>query len=333
MMRRKVLLFLTSFPIMNRIDRIAAILIQLQSRRIVKGQDIADRFHISLRTVYRDIKTLEEAGVPIIGEPGTGYTLMDGYRLPPVMFSREEATSFLPAEKLMEKFTDPSTFKLFESALLKIKAVLRSDDKEHLDVLNDSIVVISNPNIPERNKESDFLQQILRSISSKCVLQITYFANHSQQQSSREIEPVGIIMMSGKWYTVAYCRWRKAYRHFKVERIRAMNETKEHFGINHPPLQNFINELKHADTTMHEVMLRFDKTVMRYLGEQKYYSGFVAQRDLGDQIEMQFLTPSLEGILRWYLMFLDHAEIVSPSALKERAKAFLTAGIKKLDSY
>ena len=72
---------------MNRIDRISAILIQLQTRRVVKAQDIADRFGISLRTVYRDVKSLEEAGIPVIGEAGVGYSLVDGYRLPPIMFS------------------------------------------------------------------------------------------------------------------------------------------------------------------------------------------------------------------------------------------------------
>ena len=88
---------------MNRLDRISAILIQLQSRRVVKAADIADRFNISLRTVYRDIRSLEEAGIPLIGEAGVGYSLADGYRLPPVMFTREEATAFLTAEKFIEK--------------------------------------------------------------------------------------------------------------------------------------------------------------------------------------------------------------------------------------
>src|ERR1700712_437955 len=118
---------------MNRIDRVSAILIQLQSRRVVKAIDIADRFGISLRTVYRDVKTLEEAGIPIIGEAGVGYSIMDGYRLPPVMFTREEATAFLTAEKFVEKLTDTSTTAQYQSAMYKVKAVLRSSEKDALE--------------------------------------------------------------------------------------------------------------------------------------------------------------------------------------------------------
>src|SRR5690606_29609387 len=106
---------------MNRFDRITAILIQLQSKKVVKAQDLADRFGISLRTVYRDIRTLEEAGVPLYGEAGIGYSIVDGYRLPPVMFTREEATAFITAEKLMEKFTDASLKQHFTSAMYKVK--------------------------------------------------------------------------------------------------------------------------------------------------------------------------------------------------------------------
>ena len=129
---------------MNRIDRISAILIQLQSKRVVKGQEIADRFGISLRTVYRDVRTLEEAGVPVVSEAGTGYSLGEGYRLPPVMFSPEEATAFLTAEKLVEKFTDSATSKIYSHGLDKIKAVLRSDDKHNLNQMYEHIEVVKS---------------------------------------------------------------------------------------------------------------------------------------------------------------------------------------------
>src|ERR1051326_614442 len=104
---------------MNRIDRLTAILIHLQTKRVVKAEEISDRFEISLRTVYRDVKALMEAGVPIGSEAGKGYFIVDGYHLPPVMFNQEEASSMLVAGKLVEKLTDQSIRKAFESALLK----------------------------------------------------------------------------------------------------------------------------------------------------------------------------------------------------------------------
>src|ERR1044071_3301431 len=117
---------------MNRIDRLAAIVLQLQSRRLVKAQDIANKFSISLRTVYRDIRALEKGGVPIIGEAGIGYSLMEGYKLPPVMFNQDEASALLTAAKLVQSKTDEKTTAHYNSALDKIKAVLRFSEKEQI---------------------------------------------------------------------------------------------------------------------------------------------------------------------------------------------------------
>src|SRR5689334_22898242 len=108
---------------MNRIDRLTAILIQLQSKRIVKAKEIAERFDISLRTVYRDIRALEEAGISIGSDAGIGYYLSEGYHLPPVMFTIEEASALITAGKLMEEFSDLHLKKHFDSALYKIKAI------------------------------------------------------------------------------------------------------------------------------------------------------------------------------------------------------------------
>ena len=115
---------------MNRIDRLTAIVTQLQSKRLTKAGEIAKRFSISLRTVYRDMRALDEAGIPIIGEAGQGYSLVEGYRLPPVMFTQEEAQSFLVAEKIFEKVTDKGSSEHFHSAMLKIKAVLKTTEKD-----------------------------------------------------------------------------------------------------------------------------------------------------------------------------------------------------------
>ena len=194
---------------MNRIDRVTAILIQLQSKKIVRAQEIADRFSISLRTVYRDIKTLEEAGIPLAGEAGVGYSIMEGYRLPPVMFTKEEAIAFLTAEKMVEKLTDPSSVEHYRSAMFKIKAVLRYGEKDLLEDMSSYIEVVENPYLPAKENNPIHLQTILKSIAAKEILDIGYFANHTQQYSNRDVEPVGIFYQGNYWYLIAYCRCGK----------------------------------------------------------------------------------------------------------------------------
>jgi len=154
---------------MNRIDRLAAILIQLQSRTLVKAQDIADKFSISLRTVYRDVKALEEGGVPVIGEAGTGYRLMEGYKLPPVMFTQEEATALLTASKLVESKTDAGISKQFNAALDKIRAILRHSEKNHIEGIDEHIAVMTHPSIVYQPPDDLHLQTILKIAANDCL--------------------------------------------------------------------------------------------------------------------------------------------------------------------
>lgn len=301
---------------MNRIDRVSAILTQLQSKRVVKAQEIADRFNISLRTVYRDIKALDEAGVPVSGEAGLGYSIMEGYRLPPVMFTKEEATSFVTAGKIVDKLTDNATRSNYEVALVKIKAVLRYADKDFIESIDDHIAVVQNPYFPADEQKHLHLQTILQHISGRQVMEIGYFANHSQEYSNREVEPIGILFLGSFWHLIAYCRLRKDYRDFRTDRISYINSTKTQFLKQHPPLQSFIDKMK-QDKELHKIVIWVDKKVMRYFGEQKYYNGFVSQKEVKDKIEMTFLTGSLLGFAKFYLLFGEHADILEPSSLKE----------------
>lgn len=314
---------------MNRIDRVSAILIQLQSKKIVKAQEIADRFSISLRTVYRDIKALEASGVPVGGEAGIGYSIMEGYRLPPVMFTKEEAMAFLTAEKMVSKLTDTSSAKHYKDAMLKIKAVLRYSEKDLLEEMDAHIEVVENPYLPSRENNPGHLQTILNAIAQKEILDIGYFANHSQQYSNRNIEPVGIFFMTGNWYVIAYCHRRKDYRHFRTDRIRYINPTQQYFKQQHPSLQTFLAKMN-EEQQMHTIVIRVQKEVLKYFGEQKYYNGFVAEKEMNGLMEMTFLTASLTGFVKFYLMFAEYADIISPVSVKEMLKKNLAAIQKKL---
>jgi len=314
---------------MNRIDRVTAILIQLQSKRVVKAQEIADRFSISLRTVYRDIKALEESGVPLAGEAGVGYSIMEGYRLPPVMFTREEAIAFLTAEKMVEKLTDPSSVEQYRSAMFKIKSVLRYAEKDLIDDMSTYIEVVENPYLPTAENKPIHLQTILKSIAGKEVLDIGYFANHTQQYSNRDVEPVGIYYQGSYWYMIAYCRLRKDYRSFRTDRISYINISGDHFEKQHPSLKSFLVKMN-KEKEMFTIVIQVEKPVLKYFGDQKFYNGFVSQKEVGGKMEMTFITASLMGFAKFYLLFGEYADIISPPGLKELVKNNLEAISKKL---
>ena len=314
---------------MNRIDRVTAILIQLQSKKIVKAQEIADRFSISLRTVYRDIKTLEEAGIPLAGEAGVGYSIMEGYRLPPVMFTKEEAIAFLTAEKMVEKLTDSSSARHYSEAMYKIKSVLRFTEKELLEDMDSYIEVVENPYLPAKDHNALHLQTILKSIAGKQILDIGYFANHTQQYSNREIEPVGIFYLGSYWYMIAYCRLRNDYRNFRTDRISYINATARYFQKQHPSLKSFLTKMS-KEKEMFTIIIRVDKTVLHYFGDQKYYNGFVSQKEVEGKMEMTFVTGSLTGFAKFYLLFGEYADIIEPLSLKDIVQKNLKAIKEKL---
>ena len=179
---------------MNRIDRLVAILTTLQSRKYVTAQFIANKYEISERTVYRDLRALGEIGVPIDFEANRGYSILQGYFLPPISLTSEEANALVLITTLSDKFADKTTRTNIESAISKIKSVLRKTDKENADYLQSQIRIYKSPT--ERDS-TDYLTVIQKSITSKQIIFIEY-TNNNAEQSQREIEPIGLTFYSNQ---------------------------------------------------------------------------------------------------------------------------------------
>lgn len=302
---------------MNRFDRVTSILIQLQSRKVVKAQDLAERFGVSLRTIYRDIRSLEEAGIPLYGEAGVGYSMADGYKLPPVMFTKEEAMAFLTAEKLIEKLADLETGKSYKEALYKIKAVLKGQEKDLLEEVEERIIVRKNLNPLRAHSKSKFLPTILQAIGQKSVLSVEYHSFYKAEQTRRCLEPIGIFYESGNWHMIAYCRLRGDYRDFRIDRISALRATEEHFLDQHPSLTEYLDILSKQKRLV-KAVIRMKKEVCRYIEQDKLYYGVVMETEDGEEVEMTFLTESLEGFSRWIMMFGNQAVVLEPTKLIDR---------------
>lgn len=307
---------------MNRIDRLTAILIQLQTKRVVKAEEIADRFEISLRTVYRDVKALMEAGVPVGSEAGKGYFIVDGYHLPPVMFTRDEASAMMMAGKLVEKMTDKSIRTEFESALLKIRSVLHDAEKDHLESLQSHIEVWKHP-AEQQEFPDNFLTDIQKAVVQKEVLRIEYFSN-KEADTLRYIEPIGLFYYGSSWHLIAWCRLRNGYRDFRADRIKTLKMAREKFDSrNLVSLQEYMSTILDTNREMERISILFDRQSARFMGNSKFTYGFVSEEKEGEFVRMTFLTCYLEGICRWLLMFGKNAVIEYPEKLKDRMTVLL----------
>ena len=208
---------------MNRVDRLMGILTVLQSHKYVMAEKIATKFDISVRTVYRDIKSLGELGIPVSFENNRGYFIVQGYFLPPVSFSAEEANALVLVASLADRFADGPTARHSINALEKIRAVLRSGDKENSERLARRIKVL-NP----RPNDNKYLAEIQQSISRSTILEITY-TDQKNQRTQREIEPIGMIYYTDQWHVIAWCWQRLDYRDFIVKQIGSLQNTQKPF--------------------------------------------------------------------------------------------------------
>jgi predicted DNA-binding transcriptional regulator YafY len=200
---------------MNRLDRLTSVLIQLQSKRLTTAREIAERFEVTNRTIYRDIQTLRLAGVPIGEEEGKGYFLVEGYRLPPVMFTTEEARALLTTSKILDYHTENSLKQNYETALLKIKAVLSIKDKDKLEFLS-SRIGFHKPWAPT----SSFLDNIQHSITESQKLQIKYQSKKVDEITERILRPYAVYFSGAVWITIAFCELRQQIREFRLDRIK-----------------------------------------------------------------------------------------------------------------
>lgn len=304
---------------MNRFDRVSAILIMLQTKKWVTANEISQRFEVSVRTIYRDIRTLQEAGIPIGAEAGKGYFIVDGYHLPPVMFTPDEAASLLLAGKLIEKMSDKSIGQGFKSALEKICAILPDKEKGYIDKLDKGIEVFYNSSLTSSEISGNILSEIQRALANKLVININYQSLHKNENiTTRKVEPITLCFYSMHWHLIAYCQLRNEFRDFRVDRIKMVTATNE--ICKKREIQNasqYFSKLNDNDE-LKEIILKIDKKTAAHLSNSKYYFGFISEIEYEDYNEMYLISSDLNYTARWLLSFTDGIEIISPQELRDK---------------
>ncbi len=221
----------------NRLSRLTAILIQIQTKRIVTAAELSNKFQVSKRTIYRDIKALENAGVPILTEEGKGYTLMEGYKVPPVMFTEKQANALILAEQLVLKNKDASFVKDYSEAIDKIKSILRYTTKDKANLLANRT---QYNQVINQERNSDNLSDLQNALTNYNLVKIQY-VNKDGTATNRMIEPFALLSAEN-WYLIAWCRLRKDFRFFRPDRIQRIETQSEKFEPHNMTLQEYFDK-------------------------------------------------------------------------------------------
>ncbi len=234
-----------------RLSRLTAVLTQLQSKRILTAREIAEKHNVSIRTVYRDIRTLESSGIPIVTEEGKGYSIMQGFNLPPVMFTENEANALITAEQLILKNKDKSFTEQYESAVSKIKSILRHSQKDKIEFLSERIVFRYNA---ENQKTSNYLMTVQSAVTGFKLIDIEY-QSLQDENTKRTIEPFALYSTQENWLLIANCRLRNDFRVFRLDRIRKLIVQNQHFEPHKITLQEYFEKCREKCFTTPDIPL------------------------------------------------------------------------------
>ncbi|MBU1310714.1 MAG: YafY family transcriptional regulator [Gammaproteobacteria bacterium] len=302
---------------MNRVDRLLALILYLQSRRYCTAEMMAEHFGLSVRTIYRDLAALAEAGVPVLAETGLGYRLMKGYMLPPVNFSEQEAMALSTGLMLAQRMTSQSYLQLMQSALDKVKSVLPADAKQRLEHLARAMATPANT--PPIQADLSMLQQ---AIARQQLVQFSY-QKADLSLSERLAEPAGLLYYLGRWHFIAWCRLRNAYRDFRTDRISQLTLLTETVTSRGDfDAQNFIRQsIPQAPL---RARVRFT-AVAADRAKREWWQGISHEVQTAANIELTLNSSDWSSLASWLLSLGNSAQVVEPAELISEIRRQSTA--------
>lgn len=314
---------------MLKLDRLLAIVLMLHSKRLVRAADLSEHFGVSLRTIYRDVNTLCEAGVPIASEAGVGYSLVKGYALPPVMFSTDEAMALVIANEFLQSMSANKDLRVNgKSGVAKIMAILSDELKERMHQLQNTTAIVRVPTVEAQEiAVPTVFSEVQQAIGDRRCMEIRY-ENAGRERSTRIIEPLGMVYYGNYWHCIAHCRLRDGIRDFRTDRFASIQLLDERFKAR--PEFSVVDFLKEQYRNESPVSVRIlaDHRAARYLPNKHYY-GFVREDVRDDGVELTFLTPSLHYIARWLFSYADRIRVIEPLEINELFRNFATTILER----
>lgn len=301
---------------MNRMDRLLGIVLELQRRGQVRAEDLAAKFETSKRTIYRDVQALCETGVPIVAQSGVGYALVEGYFLPPLSFTGDEAAMLLLGGEFMAQNFDAQYRERAQTAVNKIEAVLPARVRAEVEELRASIHFVT-PETLRAETTAELLLPLRRAIIERRTVRLRYHTKYAGDDTSaervREADPYALLRYGEAWYLIAFCHWRQEIRNFKMERVSQLEVLDKGFA----KLPGFKLEPPVEDQRRITVRVWFDAEVAPWVKESRsYYIDSI--EDFPDGLLVTSRVRYEREAVQWILSWGGAARVLEPESLKRR---------------
>ena len=296
---------------MKQMDRRLLVLTRLREERPLRALDLAEECECSVRTIYRDIDALCQAGVPVAAMPGEGYRLAPGYHLPPIALTVEEAVQLLIGSELALGLGTSPQREAARTAAAKVEAVLRPETRRDVERLRDRIRVSNWM----RREPSPWLPLLQQAVAHDRVLWLRYHSFGSDEVTERKVEPYTLVFYGDDWHLIGYCRLRESVRDFRAGRIREAELLPDHFerpvGLAPDPERDGPPPLK--------VRVWIEASAVAWARETPAY-GFQHEEPAEGGSIFVYDCWDLRRLLPWLLGWGASARVLSPPNVVERMR-------------
>ncbi|SCY43362.1 helix-turn-helix transcriptional regulator [Alkaliphilus peptidifermentans] len=302
-----------------RVDRLLSIILIIAKKRLVTGKDLAEHFEVSLRTIYRDIDKICEAGIPIAsyGGKGGGYYIMENYSLDNLFFDKEEVQALMTVMNSINILFGRN--QQFNDIVMKFEHLNKEDLKHDKLSIN-----LSHFSMEEELKE--YLSLMNKAIEKNRLLIFDY-VNRKMEYLERTVEPIRITYSHGEWYLTGFCRIRNNLRNFKLVRIRniKLGEGFNKKEIDNETIDRILTE--GYENRSIKVVMKFTNKIGLQLSE--YFPKKSITQDEENNYVVEELYPYEEGLLKYILSFGKECEVIEPDYLRGELKNYLLDILKK----
>jgi len=305
-----------------RLERLLAITMLLLNRRRISAKELSERFEVSLRTIYRDLDTLNQAGIPVISYAGAagGYELMDRYGIDRQYISLDELQSIIIALNGVQSVMNEHHV---AGLLDKVGALLTVSEQGDVERLSHTFKIDLNPwHSNEDEQDQDRLRQIRDAARDRLVVAFVYTDNQSQI-SERYVELHSIVLKGYVWYAYGYCRLRQDFRTFRLSRIRDLRVTDEPFEPREDKTQRQPEQLRlgrpeRSRQPLAELKLRFAPAARARVLD--FYSGDQILTEADGFLSVTACLPDDPWLIGFLLSFGANVEVLSPARVAERIR-------------